>query len=871
MLRNVLRLALCGVVLCIAAWGARAQDKDRDPEDYRRFFKKPETVLESWVAMQFELDVGRPDLAALHLRSLLLRKPADKQLLEILDKDGIVAVLKLRNVLTWSKDKKVQTQAAKDVEELIRLATEARKKRLGDPVRIKRFIEMLQATPEERDYALRELYKSGTAALPVMVDALVRATDPGERVALRRALARMGPTSTAPLVAALDCNRPQTQIDLLEILRTQHARAAEQVAPFLWFYTADPRAAEAVRRKATEVLAGFLNLPPSRLGSAKAALTRQAERYFGHQVTFGDTAAVTVWRWDDKAGLVTGWPGAPAVSASQAEEYYGLRFARQALALDPGYRPAQAVMLGLALEKATDRGGPVAPLARTSPAVAELLAKSNPALVIELLDRALREDRVGVALAAARSLGERQETRAKRPSKAGDPPLVRALYYPDPRLQLAAAEALLNIPGDPAPRTAARIVEILGRFLSPAAVYTPGRKVLVAVGDDGWRARVRQAVTEAGLQPVLVGNGRDAMRQLRAKSEIEAVLLDSTLPMPGLAPLLAQMRADVDVAKIPILLAAVPQTRASHDIAQRYQTLLKRRVTLDTGSQPYRNLLRKIDRDEADELKEVAANKGASAADREESVRGVEKKYAGVRKRLAVEDPTGVNLVKETAPIDAEMRDLARRYDLESKVREASLARFTSRYKNLQVVHASLLTDPRALEAVLARHVREAGVALAPAEQKDAAERAVRLLAALAEGRPAGYDVRPAADVLRRTLREGRLTVGGQVAAAEAIARLPGAPAQADLAAVVMDGGRPLPVRVAATAALVGHIQRFGIQLSEAQFAPLRTLAGQPGLDAAFRAKLLVLMGSLRPGDRTTGAQLRLYKPTPAGALPPPK
>ena len=48
-------------------------------------------------------------------------------------------------------------------------------------------------------------------------------------------------------------------------------------------------------------------------------------------------------------------PNAPTVPASKAEEYYGVRFARQALDIDPAYRPAQIVLTSLLLEKAADR------------------------------------------------------------------------------------------------------------------------------------------------------------------------------------------------------------------------------------------------------------------------------------------------------------------------------------------------------------------------------------------------------------------------------------------------------------------------------------------------------------------------------------
>ncbi len=420
MRRYLLRCVLCGAIVFAALSAAVAQDKDKDSEDYRRFFRKPETVKEFWNAVQFELDVGRADLAAKHLHGLMEKKPTEADLLKIVDKDGLVAILRLRNVPVWSRVKAEQDATVKEVKTLVAAATAAQKKRLGDPARIRSLILQLQATPEERDYALRELFKSGSYAVPIMVDSLIKATDAADRLALLQALERMGPAATAPLVAALDCDSEQSKLDILKILRDKHSRYRKQILPFLWYLSASKKEMPEVRKKAIALLADFLELPVTRLVSAKVALTREAERYYRHEVAFGDKGAVTIWRWDEATkSLVTGWPGSPTVSASQAEEYYGLRFAREALELDPEYRPAQVVMLSLAIEKAVERGGVGTPLSRSAPTVAELLSKSSPELVIEVLERAMQESRTGVVIEAVRSLGASRRTNRETANGSG--------------------------------------------------------------------------------------------------------------------------------------------------------------------------------------------------------------------------------------------------------------------------------------------------------------------------------------------------------------------------------------------------------------------------------------------------------------------
>src|SRR5207244_3569963 len=95
--------------------------------------------------------------------------------------------------------------------------------------------------------------------------------------------------------------------------------------------------------------------------------------------------------------------------------------------------------------------------------VKEVLRSANPELVIAVLNKALTEQRLPVILAAAAALGDQAEIRALRPSGSEVPVLVRALDYPDRRVQLTAADAVLRIPTVPAAPVAARVIEILRR------------------------------------------------------------------------------------------------------------------------------------------------------------------------------------------------------------------------------------------------------------------------------------------------------------------------------------------------------------------------------------------------------------------------
>src|SRR5213078_1653171 len=100
-----LRYGVVGGILIALIGLALGQDKDKPPakdadkpppragqaqppprrslDEYRQFFKTPETPHEFWQALKFELDLGATDLALRHLRGFLDKKPTDADLLQI--------------------------------------------------------------------------------------------------------------------------------------------------------------------------------------------------------------------------------------------------------------------------------------------------------------------------------------------------------------------------------------------------------------------------------------------------------------------------------------------------------------------------------------------------------------------------------------------------------------------------------------------------------------------------------------------------------------------------------------------------------------------------------------------------------------------
>jgi CheY-like chemotaxis protein len=552
-------------------------------EDYRQYFKPPETVMEYWKAIQFEIDLGAYQTAAVFIKGfkdkLEMEKDAEKLILQIEARDGMSSFLKLRSVPKWSDDPKLNDETRKRVEDLIESVTATLKTHLGDPVRIEKLVNQLAATSGERLYAIRELRRSRDFAIPHLVKQMqeLKDTDEDKYLAVTMSLAYLGREAMPALYAALAIDDPVIRASIVDGIRRRPdlmlltSQWDTNPIPHLWHLAGSSRHPPYLREMAKNTLAALYQTHPEKLPPARTELLREAEKFYQRKVKFVDPQNVTVWRWDGKEVMFE------AATASRAEEYHGLRFAQLALDIDPGYEPAQMVALSVATERAMELAGLDQPLAR-SPRLRELLTTINPEIIAATLDRAVSDRRTAVALGLVRAIGDRMDTRAGRPKGSGVPPLVRALNYPDRRVQFAAADTLLRLPGPPPPQAPVRIVEIFRRILQSE----PVPRVVIADFNRDRGHEIAKAVKEAGYDPIVLQTGRELLQRLREAADIDAVFVDFELPDPNLRTLLPQLRADVDIAQLPLFITIppLPQGNRPPDTA----------IPLERMIEPYRNV-----------------------------------------------------------------------------------------------------------------------------------------------------------------------------------------------------------------------------------------------------------------------------------------
>jgi DNA-binding response OmpR family regulator len=570
MLRFSVRLMALLALLALAALAARAQDDKPDPgveatkrllkkaeEEYRLFIKRPESVLEYWAAMKFEMQLGKFDLAGLHLKLLLDKyekqpEEASKDLLKIEAAEGLADILKLRRVKQWSDHPPFQKEAVENVEKLIDRLIEAVEKHLGDPDRIQKFIKRLDApTAEERAFARLQLMQAGVRAVPYLVESLRVNVGKALYDRVRDLMLEMDSEIVPGYLELFRAANPNEAKELeprLTLLNLTVQRGDRRIVPYLWHLGASPQYPEPVRKAAREALQAFLKIDVVNLPPAKFALTELANDYYYHRVRF-PTKVVRIWPWDGKQ-LAT---KPVELTPTQAEEFFGLRFARQALDLDAKYQPAQIALLGLMLERTLEPDLDQLLLKPLPPGLKNLLVTLDPELLGVVLEKTMDDHKVPASVALVQALGERGDPRAARLGADGIPHgLLRALYYPDRRVQFAAAQAALRMHSVPG-AASVRVVDIFRRFLGgdPAvpralALYVPGSQ----------ENETRQSLKAAGYDATVVRDVKEAFEKLRASADYDVILVHRGVPAGELPFVLAQLRGDNDVGGLPVLVVS---------------------------------------------------------------------------------------------------------------------------------------------------------------------------------------------------------------------------------------------------------------------------------------------------------------------------
>lgn len=519
------------------------------------------------------MDEGKFDIAGIFLDQFVKSDPSDEDFLELQKKHGTTVFRQLRAVPRYSDDPATEKKIRDNIEELNKRADAVVAKLLYNPDRVNKYIRNLGETPEERAYAQLELRRTGEYAVPFMVDAL-RTAGNNDPVAdgILDTIPVLEASSMAGWVAALDGVAPDRLPGVLAAIARRRDRlelvtnAQTDFTPHLWrFLSQDPKEVSSqIRARALDLLNQVYPGLRADTRRPEAELAAAAKKFYDHKARYigaktnpdGSPATVPVWTWDAKALRLSKQSDVPV---SQAEEYYGLRYARWALEAKPQYEPAQALILALVAERAVERarGGNLASL---EPEAYRLLSAAPSNVLVDLLVRGMGEKRTTLALGLIQVLGERADRAAATPYNGPDKPsaLVMALKYPDPSVQFAAAAALLRSPVPVPPSAKQQIVDILRRAAG-ADPGVPGEsKGTVLLADPGKYRSDQNAVLLRGFgfNVEQYYTARDLMRRVARASDFDIIFIDRHTADPELIDLISHLDSNPQAAARPVFVIA---------------------------------------------------------------------------------------------------------------------------------------------------------------------------------------------------------------------------------------------------------------------------------------------------------------------------
>ncbi len=431
-----------------------------------------------------------------------------------------------------------------------RRSTPPRSAGRATPYRIRRFVDALTASGPEQEYAVEQLRKAGPYAVPYILEALGRPGLSAEQHALiAQNLGRLDRTAVPALVPALDAPDPVLAADVADALGRI---GAVRALPFL-VYPAARGERLVVREPARQAIARLTGRSYAALAKAPVRLLAdEARKYLTHGVEFpGDN--VEIWTWEPASGLT-----ARTVSRGEAEGYFGLKFARQALALDPTDHEAQVLLVALALQKAVEHSGVGGFVQDPSGAYPTALT-AGPEVLDDVLRLALAEGLPGLSAAAATTLGRVAERDTLIVPCGPYHPLVLALASPDRRTRFAAAQALVQLDPRGTFPGASRVVPVLAQFVTTRG--TP--RAVVIDGDNNRGNQVASVLRGLGYDASVATTGKDGFRLAAGSADVELVMLRPAIldGAWGTLDTLTNLRADPATAGVPILLYGPIQMR----------------------------------------------------------------------------------------------------------------------------------------------------------------------------------------------------------------------------------------------------------------------------------------------------------------------
>jgi hypothetical protein len=491
----------------------------------------PTTPHDLLQAAQSALQYGRADESKRYMAKLMGDKPADEALAPLTARYGDF-------LFQLSRTPEVQPEG-KQLADLIYAAAQ---RIVASPERIEAAIAQLSdPVLGNRQEALGKLAEAGTHVVNPMLRVLADSTREKEHANIRAALVALAGSTELPLIGALDVNDELLKMQVIAVLGRMGSSRA--VLPMMRL-SLDPSLPAELRELAATAIKRTQGAAPD-LYEAQRYLTRETAQLFRGELPYERNAndQVMLWTWDQAKQEVT----PTTLPRGDAGTFLAARAARDLYLLKPGDYAAQRLMLLTNLELAKVIGGLDRPLSTQMGTVGATAAAIGPRVLGQVLVDAMQAGRVPAAIAAAEMIGH--SGNASVLSTPGSvSPLAEALLFPDRRVRLAAALAIVKFaPGKMFPG-AGRLSDTLGWFVGTSGIS----EVLVGHprGEDA--QSLVGFMNDLGFDGEGAYTGRALAERAFANPDYEFILIADAIDQPPVEELVQWLRRDFRTARQPI-------------------------------------------------------------------------------------------------------------------------------------------------------------------------------------------------------------------------------------------------------------------------------------------------------------------------------
>jgi hypothetical protein len=469
-------------------------------------------------AIDWLIDLGRPELAKPILEELSALPLIDSQRAVLVEEFGSARMLKL------ARAKELAPKSAEFSNACMASAAAI----ANDPQRISRLVAQLtDASPELRLLARNDLAATGQTGIVATLEALARERVPARRAALAAAASGMTPLVEGPLLAMLSTSDAALRSEVGSLLLQL---GVTQAAPFL----------------ATDA------------ASAESALLNAIARYSAGTPPFApdDQNRVEIWHWNDASKKLS----AARYAAEDASVIWLARLAR----LLATWRPDNHAYQGQAWLWGLEATGLVG---RSQASLAAI----DSYLLNDILRDALERNYAHAAVAAADELGRRRDLAALYTPDGRPSPLVDSLLHPDRRVRFAGLRAIMALnPARPYPGSS-RVSEALAWF----AAATGQRRALVAMPTNLMATDLAGMLAAHGIDGEATNRGRDAVDLARELADLEMIFVDMDILVPDVRQVLYELRIQAETGQTPIaILAADGRLEAAQRLASEHERVL---------------------------------------------------------------------------------------------------------------------------------------------------------------------------------------------------------------------------------------------------------------------------------------------------------